>query len=191
MRCRADGGTAVFVSRKPLLDADTSPYVGAENFDQFAHNKDPYRLYKWQEGQLSFIGIRPDGSVPESGSILGLEGSSKRYTVSRDGSRVVFGAGRDDSVSQTDLRGHTLYIQTDGQPTVNAEKEEGVPPIARLAVLGRELPRRRGRRLAHLLHHRHAADPRLGRAKTGRKPKKASATKTSTPSTWEPARCAT
>lgn len=109
----ADGRTVVFQSTRQLLDADTTP-AGQS------------RLYKWEDGQLSFIGRRPDGSVPTAGSRLGdNDGTNDRYTVSRDGSRVIFSAARHDDYSN----GQALYVQTDGQPTVEATKEEGVPPL--------------------------------------------------------------
>ncbi len=111
----ADGETVVFKSSSPLLDADTTS--GSNS-----------RLYKWHNGQLSFIGKRPDGSVPNgsfsAGSSLGSEGYA-RYAVSRDGSRVVFSAFRLDDGSR-----RSLYVQTDGQPTVEASKAEGVPPLS-------------------------------------------------------------
>ena len=100
----ADGRTVVFKSNRQLLDADTT-------------QTNEFRLYKWHDGHLSFIGILPDGSVPGNGSSLGDEFNYTRYAVSRDGSRVVFRSGR------------RLYVQTDGQPTAEASKEEGVPPL--------------------------------------------------------------
>jgi hypothetical protein len=110
-----DGHTVVFKSRRQLLDADTTPESGPAA---------PERLYKWQDGQLSFIGVRPDGSVPAAGSYLGIGeplSDAARYQVSSDGSRVIWGAG-----------GNALYVQTDGEPTVEATKEEGVPPLSSL-----------------------------------------------------------
>jgi len=122
-----DGDTALIESRRQLLDADTTP---ASAFGE------PSRLYKWEDGQLSFIGVRPDGSVPADGSELGDYGylTSDRYAVSRDGSRVIFSAHRRDGVGgspglQAASTGAGLYIQTDGQPTVEATKEEGVAPL--------------------------------------------------------------
>jgi hypothetical protein len=114
----ADGHTVVFKSQRQLLDADTTPESGVGA---------PFRLYKWEDGQLSFVGARPDGSVPASGSKLGdNHRSSGRYAVSRDGSRVIFSAlRRDDEGSQ----GEALYVQSDGQPTLEATKEEGVAPL--------------------------------------------------------------
>jgi len=121
----ADGHTVLFKSQRQLLDADTTP-PGAFS--------EPNRLYKWQDGQLSFIGVRPDGSVPTEGSELGDDAylTSDRYAVSRDGSRVIFSALRRDGVGSAGSSASTgagLYIQTDGQPTVEATKEEGVPPL--------------------------------------------------------------
>jgi hypothetical protein len=119
----ADGRTVLFNSRRQLLDADTTP--GA-----------PFRLYKWEDGQLSFIGMRPDGSVPSEGSEFGDYSyiTADRYAVSRDGSRVIFSAHRRDGVGGGPVlpsasTGAGLYIQTDGQPTVEATKEEGVAPL--------------------------------------------------------------
>jgi hypothetical protein len=119
----ADGRTVLFKSQRQLLDADTTPTA---SFSQ------PYRLYKWEDGQLSFIGVRPDGSVPTEGSELGDYNASDRYAVSRDGSRVIFSARRRDGVGGGGPSGSTgasLYVQTDGQPTVEATKEEGVSPL--------------------------------------------------------------
>jgi hypothetical protein len=121
----ADGRTVLFKSQRQLLDADTTP---ASAFDE------PFRLYKWDDGQLSFIGVRPDGSVPTAGSELGdyYYQTSDRYAVSRDGSRVIFSALRRHGVGSAGSSGSTgaaLYVQTDGQPTVEATKEEGVPPL--------------------------------------------------------------
>src|SRR5262249_15621114 len=107
--------TVVFRSQRQLLDADTTPESGLSA---------PYRLYKWEDGQLSFVGIRPDGSVPVSGSTLGDGFRYPRYAVSRDGSRVIWGASRNGS------SGGTLYVQSDGEPTVEVVKEEGVPPLS-------------------------------------------------------------
>jgi hypothetical protein len=118
----ADGRTVVFNTRRQLLDADTTPTSGPSA---------RARLYKWEDGQLSFIGVRPDGSVPADGSQLGgySSATSARYAVSRDGSRVIFSALRRDGVGGSGSTGAGLYIQTDGQPTVEATKEEGVPPL--------------------------------------------------------------
>jgi hypothetical protein len=124
----ADGHTVVFKSKRQLLDADTTP-AGAFG--------EPDRLYKWEDGELSFIGRRPDGSVPSDGSELGDYAflTSDRYAVSHDGSRVIFSAHRRDGVGSSSGQqtsgstGAGLYIQTDGQPTVEATKEEGVPPL--------------------------------------------------------------
>jgi hypothetical protein len=111
-----DGSTAVFVSERPLNDADTAT-KGVPG--------SPVSLYKWQEGQLTFIGKRPDGSVPSEGTALGLGPSTAlQGTVSRDGSRVLFSAGGSGSNNSG-----TFYIQTDGQPTVEAVKETGVPQL--------------------------------------------------------------
>lgn len=114
----ADGRTVVFKSQRQLLDADTTPGSG---FGALS------RLYEWEDGQLSFIGVRPDGSVPAAGSSLAgaIDGGS-RYSVSRDGSRVIWAAKRTDVPFIDDA---TLYVQTDGQPTVEAVKEEGVAPL--------------------------------------------------------------
>jgi WD40 repeat protein len=122
----ADGSTVVFMSDRQLLDADTTP----PPLDPTARI---HRLYKWQEGQLSFIGARPDGSAPSEGSMLGSMfgtqiGETYQHTVSRDGSRVVFSAPRADGIN-TGSAGKTLYVQTDGQPTLDALKESGVPPV--------------------------------------------------------------
>jgi hypothetical protein len=124
-----DGSTAVFLSRRPLSDEDTATTSPTANFPN-----DLVSLYKWQEGQLSFIGKRPDGSVPDRGTRLGDFGVSGlpilQGTVSRDGSRVLFSAQRTDSTNSGGaVNNHTLYIQTDGQPTVEAVKETGVPPL--------------------------------------------------------------
>ena len=119
----ADGKTVVFKSQRQLLDADTTP--PSEQSGEVGPA--PFRLYKWENGQLSFVGSRPDGSVPTNGSRLGDYGTQSlatRYAVSRDGSRVVFGAQRKDGVE-----GGAIYVQTDGEPTVEATKEEGVPPL--------------------------------------------------------------
>jgi Tol biopolymer transport system component len=117
-----DGRTVVFSSRRSLSDEDTTP-PGVP------------QLYKWQDGELSFIGKRPDGSVPSEGTGLGVAtagGWSEdpsgdpniQGAVSRDGRRVVFSAFRRDSGE-----GKMIYVQTDGQPTVEAVKETGVPPL--------------------------------------------------------------
>jgi hypothetical protein len=115
-----DGRTVVFLSQKQLTDDDTTPASGIGA---------PYRLYKWEDGKLSFIGKRPDGSVPQLGSILGTAAGVSspiiQSAVSRDGGRVVFGAPREDGAPN----GGAIYIQTDGQPTVEATKETGVPPL--------------------------------------------------------------
>ena len=109
----ADGRTVVFRSERQLSDADTTPGTTSR------------RLYKWTEGEgAKFIGARPDGSVPAGGTTLGSV-SEVRHAVSSDGSRVVFGAKRTDGGDQ----GKTLYIQSDGAPTVEAVKETGVPPL--------------------------------------------------------------
>jgi hypothetical protein len=120
-----DGRTIVFRSQLPFDDADTTPRGNEPSI--------PFRLYKWTDGQLHFIGIRPDGSVPSGGSELsgGLTGThfALQGTVSRNGSRVLFSAKRNDSTQSENGNGRTLYIQTDGQPTVEAVKETGVPPL--------------------------------------------------------------
>jgi hypothetical protein len=119
-----DGSTVLFVSARPLDDADTAT-EGPESYI--------VSLYKWQEGQLTFIGKRPDGSVPSGGTHLGDWGGSNhpalQGTVSRDGSRVLFSAQRTDTEGFALGTNHTLYIQTDGQPTVEAVKETGVPQL--------------------------------------------------------------
>jgi len=113
----ADGRTVLFRSQRKLLDADTTP-AGASG------------LYKWEDGQLSFIGVRPDGSVPTEGSSLGgYIQPPERYAVSRDGTRVVFSAHRRDGAESAVNASAGLYVQTDGQPTVEATKEEGVAPL--------------------------------------------------------------
>jgi hypothetical protein len=112
----ADGHTVVLKSQRQLLDVDTTSESGESA---------PFRLYKWEDGQLSFIGVRPDGSVPSGGSSLGDSFRYARYAVSRDGSRVIFSAGRLDGCCTP----QALYVQTDGQPTVEATKEEGVPAL--------------------------------------------------------------
>lgn len=112
-----DGSTVVFKSTRPLLDDDPGTAGG---FDQF--------LYKWEEGQLSFVAHRPDGSVPSQVNLhpdLGSGGGAYRNTVSRDGSRVIWSAPRNASGG-----GRTLYVQIDGQPTVEAVKETGVPTLS-------------------------------------------------------------
>jgi hypothetical protein len=115
----ADGKTVVFSSKRQLSDEDTTP---TPEFGAV-----PFRLYKWTDGQLSFIGKRPDGSVPTTGSHFGTVGStqfSSRHALSRDGSRVIFSASRSDSNG-----GGGIYVQTDGEPTVEATKETGVAPL--------------------------------------------------------------
>ncbi len=116
-----DGSTVVFRSQRQLDDADTT------DFSQVGLLAGS--TYKWSGGQLHFIGVRPDGSVPERGSFLGddVEDSALQQTVSRDGSRVLFGAQRTDSGPFGTNR--TLYIQTDGEPTAEAVKETGVPAL--------------------------------------------------------------
>ena len=111
-----DGRTVVFESQRHLLDADTTP--GPDG------TVAPSRLYKWSDGQLSFIGARPDGSAPGGGSRLGSAapgGGDLVHTVSRDGSRVVWGAKRSaaDTGGPPYLGdGNTIYVQSDGEPTV-------------------------------------------------------------------------
>lgn len=109
-----DGGTVVFSSKRQLGDEDTT-----------ASSTVP-RLYKWEEGQLTFIGKRPDGSVPTEGTFLRPLLGSNEGMVSRDGSRVIFSAQREDGYGEPK---NMLYIQTDGQPTVEATKATGVPPL--------------------------------------------------------------
>ena len=114
-----DGRTVVFKTLRPLLDDDPGTAAG---FNQY--------LYKWQEGQLTFIGHRPDGSVPANGdTYLGsgtnVNNGGYRHTVSRDGSRVVWSAKRNETGA-----GKSLYVQIDGQPTVEAVKETGVPTLS-------------------------------------------------------------
>jgi hypothetical protein len=111
----ADGSTAVFESHRSLADADTTTGEPPANRG---------RLYKWRDGQLSFIGLRPDGSVPSAGTTLGTGNFALQATVSRDGTRVLFSAPRTESGE-----GGTIYIQTDGAPTVEAVKETGVPAL--------------------------------------------------------------
>jgi hypothetical protein len=124
----SDGRTAVFQSTRALDDADTTDYAHIDLYEG--------GLYKWEEGQLRFIGIRPDGSVPVNGSHLGGglaltagTGPVTQNAVSRDGKRVLFTAERNDSPYSSSGHDRTLYIQTDGQPTVEAVKESGVPPL--------------------------------------------------------------
>jgi hypothetical protein len=115
-----DGKSAVFKSLRQLSDDDTTA------------SSTVFRLYKWQEGQLSFIGKRPDGSVPGNGTNLGSIGppssdGNNQGVVSRNGDRVIFSAQRHEEGQGPEK--NTLYIQTDGQPTVEAVKETGVPPL--------------------------------------------------------------
>ncbi len=118
-----DAGTVVFSSERQLLDSDTTPAGRA-------------RLYKWTDGQLSFIGRRPDGSVPATGAFnvtsrlgapppTGASGAIR--TVSRDGRRVIFSALPSDSHPELNK---TIYVQTDGAPTVEAVKATGVPALS-------------------------------------------------------------
>lgn len=86
----ADGSTVVLSSERQLSDQDTTP-------------GNTSRLYKWEDGQLSFIGVLPDGSVPTGGSSLDI--------VSSDGSRVVFNAADDQARGNSEL-----FEQIDGQP---------------------------------------------------------------------------
>jgi hypothetical protein len=118
----ANGSTVAFTSQRQLADADTTPPSSE------GPSSNASRLYKWQAGQLSFIGIRPDGSVPSRGTALSSATgvvAAVQGAVSHDGSRILFSAERTDGGSA----GRTLYIQTDGQPTVEAVKETGVPPL--------------------------------------------------------------
>jgi hypothetical protein len=126
----ADGRTVVFESQRQLADDDTTPNTGFNG---------TYRLYKWSDGELSFIGKRPDGSVPARGSVLGSSSGLSGWSsspnsnpltvgaVSRDGTRVVFSANRTDTGPPNSAG--SIYVQTDGQPTVEAVKESGVPPL--------------------------------------------------------------
>jgi len=115
----ADAGAVVFESQRRLLDADTTPPP--------ATGSTPTRLYKWKAGGgLSFVGVRPDGSVPARGS--GLGSGLIPGEVSRDGRRVIWSAERSDS-GRAGNAGRTLYIQSDGEPTVEAVKETGVAPL--------------------------------------------------------------
>ncbi len=114
----ADGKTIIIRSKRQLTDEDTTqqPPLGGPR----------ERLYKWSDGQLTFIGERPDGSSPEAGSAFGsgFGSSGGRHALSRDGSRVIFSAKRTDEGT-----GKALYVQTDGAPTVEATKETGVAPL--------------------------------------------------------------
>lgn len=110
-----DGGTVVFISQRQLSNEDTTASSAVS------------RLYKWHEGQLTFIGKRPDGSVPAQGTRLGSKDGSDQGVVSREGRRVIFSAQREDG-GPSDPK-NMLYIQTDGQPTAEATKATGVPPL--------------------------------------------------------------
>jgi hypothetical protein len=121
----ADGKTVVFYTDRKLDDADTTE-IGV------------FRLYKWTEGEgLKFIGARPDGSVPAGGSTLGMvgdlldssSGHNRQHLVSRDGSRVIVGAGRTDAASRLSTTDNTIFLQSDGEPSVDVLKETGVPSI--------------------------------------------------------------
>jgi hypothetical protein len=107
-----DGSAALFTAVHPLSDLDTTGSAPGG----------PERLYKWEEGQgVSFIGIRPDGSVPQP---TGGQPTSRlpqgQYAFSRNGQRVIFRARR----GNTSQDAETLYVQTDGEPTVEAVKDE-------------------------------------------------------------------
>ncbi len=120
----ANGETVVFRSQRQLADADTAKLDGG--------NKGS--LYKWSAGQLSFIGARPDGSVPAAGSSSATDTFNTGYArnaVASNGDRAVWSAQRIDGVGVTpggpsDQDGWALYVQRDGQPTVEATKETGV-----------------------------------------------------------------
>jgi hypothetical protein len=106
-----EGDTVVFTTERPLNDLDTT--TGCN------------RVYKWKEGEgVSFLGVRPDGTVPQYNDFnCSFVPSSGQDALSADGRRVVWAARR------TDDSGNTLYVSTDGEPTVEAVKETGVPPL--------------------------------------------------------------
>jgi hypothetical protein len=105
-----DGSAAVFTSKRHLSDLDTSSGC--------------LQAYKWEEeGGVTFIGIRPDGTVPQYNGNCSAMPPTGQDALSADGRRVVWTARR------TDETGNTLYVSTDGEPTVEAVKETGVPPL--------------------------------------------------------------
>ncbi len=124
----ADGKTIVFNSRRRLLDADTATFAPSGGSGAGS-------LYKWEDGTLRLVGVRPDGSVPAGGASLGgpAEQGSARYAVSPDGERVVFSAPRVDDggrdIGAEGVDGYGIYIQRDGAPTVEATKETGVAKL--------------------------------------------------------------
>jgi hypothetical protein len=107
-----NGSVAVFTSKRHLSDLDTSSGC--------------LQVYKWEEeGGVSFIGIRPNGTVPQSvTNNCSAMPPTGQDALSADGRRVIWTAGR------TDATGNTLYVSTDGEPTVEAVKETGVAPEA-------------------------------------------------------------
>ncbi len=119
-----DGNAVVFSSKRQLDDSDTSP----AGF---------WRLYKWRDGDLQFVGRRADGSVPTVGSFSvgttmgvpssGAGGLPTTRVVSPDGSRVIYSAI--PSNSHVGGASYTLYIQTDGEPTADVVKPNGMPPL--------------------------------------------------------------
>ncbi len=105
-----DGSTAVFTSTRSLSDLDTTP-------------NNTLRLYKWHKGDgVTFIGMRPDGSLPSgaAGSGYTTLPNGYPYGLSRDGKRALIAARRGDTFQD----GNTLYVQTDGEPTVEVVKDE-------------------------------------------------------------------
>jgi hypothetical protein len=108
-----DGNTVVFLSHRSLDDADP----GGGNNASYA--------YKWQNGQLKFLGIRPDESVPA----VVVGGSARTVAISKSGSRVAWVAYRDNGESRF-RGGRSIYVQVDGQPnSIEAVKETGVPML--------------------------------------------------------------
>jgi WD40-like Beta Propeller Repeat len=105
-----DGSTVVFTSRRHLSELDTGSGC--------------VEIYKWEEGEVTFLGMRPDGTVPQynTGTCSSMPPTAQD-ALSADGHRVVWAARR------TDDAGGTLYVSTDGEPTVEAVKETGVPPL--------------------------------------------------------------
>ena len=80
-------------------------------------------LYEWVEGQLSLVGILPNGEVASDGAVAGdsqgvIEEPSPQRAISTDGSRIFF----------TSLADGQLYVRENGISTVEASKSQRPTP---------------------------------------------------------------
>ena len=149
-----DGSTVVFTSKRQLSDLDTS-------------KRNCLELYKWEkEGGVTFIGMRPDGTVPDPPPATALPALNRpgRAVGGRAPRHLEGGADRRHAATRSTSRPTAnRRSRRSRRPAFRRWKSRQTASLIETAVQC-HLPRRgRGKRLTRLLHVRVAPHARLGR----------------------------